>query len=72
MQSALQVEIHKEVTAIVKVLDAYGHALLPNFFTLMGLTLRAASDIVSVRWVILSTEFCHCWSGRSTQIDFVT
>lgn len=42
-------EVQKEVRATVQVLDAHGHPLLSSFFTLMGLKLEPASDIISLR-----------------------
>ncbi|XP_070200007.1 nuclear pore membrane glycoprotein 210-like [Littorina saxatilis] len=44
-----KVEVQKEVRATVQVLDAQGHPLLSSFFTLMGLKLEPASDIVTLR-----------------------
>ena len=44
-----QVEVQKEVTATVQVLDAHGHPLLSSFFALMGLKLEPASDILTLR-----------------------
>ncbi|XP_076471495.1 nuclear pore membrane glycoprotein 210-like [Babylonia areolata] len=44
-----KVEVGKEVTATVQVLDVHGHPLLSSFFTLMGLKLEPASDIVTLR-----------------------
>ncbi|KAK7447124.1 hypothetical protein BaRGS_00040214 [Batillaria attramentaria] len=44
-----KVEVQKEVLATVQVLDAHGHPLLSSFFTLMGLKLEPASDILALR-----------------------
>lgn len=44
-----QVEVLKEVPAIVRVLDAHGHPLLSSFFSLMGLKMESASNIVSLK-----------------------
>ncbi|KAL8601946.1 hypothetical protein ACOMHN_008438 [Nucella lapillus] len=46
-----KMEVGKEVTATVQVLDAHGHPLLSSFFALMGLRLEPASDIVTLRAV---------------------
>ena len=42
-------EVQKEVMATVQVLDLRGKPLLASFFSLMGLKLEAASEIVSLR-----------------------
>ncbi|XP_055899109.1 nuclear pore membrane glycoprotein 210-like [Biomphalaria glabrata] len=44
-----KVEVLKEVQAKVQVLDLRGEPLLASFFTLMGLKLEPASDIISLR-----------------------
>ncbi|KAH3884141.1 hypothetical protein DPMN_008113 [Dreissena polymorpha] len=44
-----QVEIGRDIQARVQVLDVTGHKLFASFFPLMGLTLHAASDIITVK-----------------------
>ncbi|GFN96241.1 nuclear pore membrane glycoprotein 210-like [Plakobranchus ocellatus] len=44
-----KMEVQKEVLATVQVLDLRGKPLLASFFSLMGLKLEAASDIISLR-----------------------
>ncbi|XP_071099780.1 nuclear pore membrane glycoprotein 210-like isoform X2 [Haliotis cracherodii] len=44
-----KVEVRKELKARVQVLDVHGNALLSSFFSLMGLKLEPASDIITVR-----------------------
>ncbi|CAH1786082.1 unnamed protein product [Owenia fusiformis] len=44
-----KVEIHKEITAYVRVLDNNGESLLASNFPLMGLKPQTGSDIISIR-----------------------
>ncbi|CAG5123932.1 unnamed protein product, partial [Candidula unifasciata] len=44
-----KIEVMKEVTASVQVLDLKGKPLLASFFSLMDLQLETASDIVTIR-----------------------
>ncbi|XP_052218938.1 nuclear pore membrane glycoprotein 210-like isoform X2 [Dreissena polymorpha] len=44
-----KVEIGRDIQARVQVLDVTGHKLFASFFPLMGLTLHAASDIITVK-----------------------
>ena len=45
----LQVEVGKDITARVTVLDASGGKLLASFFPLMGLKLEPASDYITLK-----------------------
>jgi len=43
------VEVGKDVKARVEVLDAAGDRLYASFFSLMGLNLQPASDIITLK-----------------------
>ncbi len=54
MPHSFQVEIGKSVKAYVRVLDGNKKPFLSKYFSVMNLTLRAASSIVSLQWVTVS------------------
>lgn len=58
-----QVEVQREVTATVQVMDAHGHPLLSSFFALMGLRLEPASEILTLR----SALVYGCLEWRQSQ-----
>jgi len=45
----MKVEVGKDITALVQVLDVTGQRLYASFFPLMGLTLDAGSDIITLK-----------------------
>ncbi|BFZ03901.1 hypothetical protein BsWGS_06940 [Bradybaena similaris] len=51
-----KVEVMKEVTSSVQVLDLKGKPLLASFFSLMDLRLETSSDIVTIRPVTVNAQ----------------